>query len=116
MIKLFVGSLSWGTTDDTLRDFFAQCGTVVSAKVIIDKFSGRSKGFGFVEMSTDEEAKDAIEKLNGQELDGRPIVVLAQRLRGVAPRYLEQRLEGLQGLAVPAQQVKAHPVGLLGIP
>ena len=75
MMKLFVGSLAWTTTDDTLQAHFATLGTVVSAKVILDKFSGRSKGFGFVEMSTDEEAKEAIEKLNGSELDGRPIVV-----------------------------------------
>jgi RNA recognition motif-containing protein len=73
--KLFVGSLSWNTTDDMLRDFFSQAGTVVSAAVIIEKFSGRSKGFGFVEMATEEEAKAAVEQLNGQELDGRAIVV-----------------------------------------
>jgi RNA recognition motif-containing protein len=72
--KLFVGSLSWDTTDATLRDFFAQAGTVVSASVITDKFSGRSKGFGFVEMSNEEEAQKALQ-LNGQTLDGRAIVV-----------------------------------------
>jgi RNA recognition motif-containing protein len=73
--KLFIGSLAWGTTDDSLRDFFASVGTVVSANVIKDRDSGRSKGFGFVEMSTDEEAKEAIAKLDGKELDGRSIVV-----------------------------------------
>lgn len=73
--KLFVGSLAWATTDDSLQQFFSQAGTVVSAKVITDRMSGRSKGFGFVEMSTEEEAKAAIEMLNGQELDGRAIIV-----------------------------------------
>lgn len=73
--KLFVGSLSWDTTDATLHDFFAAAGTVVSASVIMDKYTGRSRGFGFVEMATDEEAKKAIETLNGQTLDNRQIVV-----------------------------------------
>ena len=74
-LKLFVGGLAWGTTDATLKDFFAQVGQVVSATVITDKFSGKSKGFGFVEMSSEAEATEAISKLNGQELDGRKIIV-----------------------------------------
>ena len=73
--RLFVGSLSFGTTNDSLKDAFAQAGTVVSAQVIIDRMNGRSKGFGFVEMGTDEEATAAIDMWNGKELDGRPIVV-----------------------------------------
>lgn len=73
--KLFVGGLSWSTTEDSLRTFFAQSGTVVSATVITDKYTGKSKGFGFVEMSTEDEAKQAMEKLNGQTLDGRAITV-----------------------------------------
>jgi RNA recognition motif-containing protein len=73
--KLFVGSLAWGTTDESLQEFFSSVGTVVSAKVITDRDSGRSKGFGFVEMSTDEEAAKAVAELNGKELDGRPINV-----------------------------------------
>lgn len=73
--KLFVGGLSWSTTEDSLRSFFAQHGTVVSATVITDKYSGKSKGFGFVEMSTEDEAKEAMSKLNGQTLDGRAITV-----------------------------------------
>lgn len=73
--KLFVGSLAWATTNDSLQQFFSQAGTVVSATVITDRNTGRSKGFGFVEMASDEEAKKAIETLNGQELDGRTIVV-----------------------------------------
>lgn len=73
--KLFVGGLSWDTTDQSLNDFFSQAGTVVSASVITDKFTGRSRGFGFVEMSTDEEAEKAKTELNGQQLDGRAIAV-----------------------------------------
>lgn len=73
--KLFVGSLAWATTDDSLKQFFEAAGTVVSANVIMDRESGRSRGFGFVEMSSDEEAKKAVDELNGKELDGRPIVV-----------------------------------------
>lgn len=73
--KLFIGSLSFGTTDGQLKDFFSQAGAVDSAVVITDKFSGRSRGFGFVEMPNDEEAQKAIETLNGKELDGRTIVV-----------------------------------------
>lgn len=73
--KLFVGGLSWDTTDATLQQFFAQVGTVASASVVTDKFSGRSRGFGFVEMSTDEEAEKAKVELNGKMLDGRTISV-----------------------------------------
>jgi RNA recognition motif-containing protein len=84
--KLFIGSLAWATTDDSLKDFFAQAGTVVSASVIMDRETNRSKGFGFVEMSSDEEAKKAVEELNGKELDGRPIVVNEARPREERPR------------------------------
>jgi len=73
--KLFVGSLAWTATDDDLANFFSEAGTVVSAKVIVDRDTNRSKGFGFVEMSTDDEAKAAIDKLNGKELNGRAIAV-----------------------------------------
>jgi cold-inducible RNA-binding protein len=73
--KLFVGSLAWATTDDSLKKFFESAGTVVSANVIRDRESNRSKGFGFVEMSSEEEAKAAVSQLDGKELDGRPIVV-----------------------------------------
>ncbi len=82
--KLFVGSLSWNTTDDTLRDFFAKVGTVTSAKVITDKYTGKSRGFGFVEMASDEEAKKAVKELENKELDGRTIVV--NEARPQAPR------------------------------
>ena len=73
--KLYVGNLSYTTTDDSLKDFFSQAGKVTSANVIMDKMSGRSRGFGFVEMTNDDEAMKAVETLNGKELDGRPIVV-----------------------------------------
>lgn len=73
--KLFVGGLSWDTTDQGLSQFFSQAGTVVSAVVIKDRYSGKSKGFAFVEMSTDEEAEAAKNQLNGQALDGRNISV-----------------------------------------
>ncbi|MEK7514785.1 MAG: RNA-binding protein [Patescibacteria group bacterium] len=73
--RLYVGNLSYDTTDSTLRDAFAQSGTVASAQVIIDKMSGRSKGFGFVEMSSDDEAAKAIEMWHGKELDGRALTV-----------------------------------------
>jgi RNA recognition motif-containing protein len=73
--KLFVGSLSYNTTDATLEEFFAQAGKVLSAKVIIDRDTNRSKGFGFVEMESDDEAKAAIAMLDGKELDGRTIAV-----------------------------------------
>jgi RNA recognition motif-containing protein len=73
--KLFIGSLSFSTTSDGLREFFTQCGTVTSATVITDQFSGRSRGFGFVEMATPEEAQAAVQRLNGKDLDGRQIKV-----------------------------------------
>lgn len=73
--KLFVGSLAWATTTDGLRSAFEQAGTVVDAVVISDRMSGRSKGFGFVEMSSPEEAQAAIEMWHEKELDGRAIIV-----------------------------------------
>lgn len=73
--KLYVGSLSYDTTDESLRNAFSQAGTVESASVLMDKMSGRSRGFGFVEMAADEDAQKAIEMWNGKELDGRTIIV-----------------------------------------
>ena len=78
MKKLFIGGLSWDTTDSTLAAFFAQAGTVISAVVIMDRYTQKSKGFGFVEMSTEEEAEKA-KQLSGQSLDGRNIVVSEAR-------------------------------------
>ncbi len=77
--KLFVRSIAWSVTDDDLAKFFSGVGTVVSAKVITDRDTNRSKGYGFVEMSSDEEAKAAIEQLNDKDLNGRPIAVSEAR-------------------------------------
>lgn len=84
--KLYVGNLPYSTTDATLGDLFAQCGTVTSASVITDKMSGRSKGFGFVEMSTPEEAAAAIEKFHGQDYEGRAMTVSEARPKEDRPR------------------------------
>ncbi|KPK21584.1 MAG: RNA-binding protein [Dehalococcoidia bacterium SM23_28_1] len=73
--KLYVGGLSFDTTDETLRAFFEQVGKVDSASVVTDRFSGRSRGFGFVEMATAAEARKAIGELTGKSLDGRTITV-----------------------------------------
>jgi RNA recognition motif-containing protein len=73
--KLFVGSLPYSTTQEEIAQLFSQVGSVASVNVIIDRYTGRAKGFAFVEMSTDEEAKAAVEKLNGYSLGGRAIVV-----------------------------------------
>jgi len=93
--RLYVGSLSYDTTDETLKDTFSQAGTVTAATIITDKFSGRSKGFGFVDMSTEEEAQKAIEMFNGKELDGRTIVVSEARPMRERPprRYQNRRFE-----------------------
>ena len=73
--KLFVGSLSWNTDDQGLHEAFAQFGEITEAKVITDRGSGRSRGFGFVTFADDEAAENAVSALNGTELDGRPIKV-----------------------------------------
>lgn len=77
--KLFIGSLPWAVNDQELEELFKDFGTIVSAKVIIDRESGRSKGFGFVEFADDDAAKAAMEKLNGSDLQGRTIVVSEAR-------------------------------------
>ncbi|MBM4089498.1 MAG: RNA-binding protein [Planctomycetes bacterium] len=79
--KLYVGNLSYGTTDSDLRGMFEDYGTVQSAQVIMDRESGRSKGFGFVEMANDQEAQAAISGLNGKEIDGRALTVNEARPR-----------------------------------
>jgi RNA recognition motif-containing protein len=73
--KVYVGNLDYAVTSDQLNELFSQAGKVVSANVITDKYSGRSKGFAFVEMSSEEETKKAIETLNGKDLQGRKMVV-----------------------------------------
>lgn len=84
--KLYVGGLSYNTSEETLKETFMQAGNVQSAIIIKDKMSGRSKGFGFVEMSTEEEAAKAIELFNGKELDGRTVTVNEARPQEERPR------------------------------
>ena len=82
--KLYAGNLSYNVTEERLQEHFAQFGSVVSARIITDKVSGRSKGFGFVEMSTEQEAEKATNALNGTDFEGRNIVV--SEARPQAPR------------------------------
>ncbi|MGM0462176.1 MAG: RNA recognition motif domain-containing protein [Fibrobacterota bacterium] len=80
-MNIYVGNISWGVKEEDLRDAFGAHGEVESAKIITDRESGRSKGFGFVEMPDDEEGQAAIDALNEQELDGRPLRVNVARPR-----------------------------------
>jgi RNA recognition motif-containing protein len=85
--KLYVGNLAYGTTDDSLKQAFGQAGTVVSATVVIDKMTGRSRGFGFVEMDTEDAANAAIEMFDGKEIDGRAVKVnIARPMEDRPPR------------------------------
>ena len=86
MKKLFVGGLSYDTSEDVLKEAFSKRGAVETAIIIKDKMSGRSKGFGFVEMTNDEEADKAIETLNGTELEGRKLTVNVARPMEERPR------------------------------
>ena len=79
--NLFVGSLPWSVNDEQLAQIFSEAGSVDSARVITERDTGRSKGFGFVEMATDQEAKKAIDTLNGKEIEGRAITVNEARPR-----------------------------------
>jgi len=81
LVRLYVGSLSYQTTEQELAELFGQIGQVLSATVITDRDSGRSKGFGFVEMANDDEARKAIDQLNGTTLDNRTIIVNEARER-----------------------------------
>ena len=83
--KLYVGNLAYSVRDESLQEAFGQFGSVTSAKVMMDRETGRSKGFGFVEMATDEEAQAAINGMNGQALEGRAIVVNVARPREERP-------------------------------
>jgi len=83
--KLFVGNLSFNTTENDLSDAFAAHGTVVEANLMMDRMSGRPRGFGFVTMSSAEEAQKAIDALNGQQLDGRALTVNVARPREDRP-------------------------------
>jgi RNA recognition motif-containing protein len=82
--KLYIGNLPFSATEDELTKSFAEFGTVASVKIITDRDTGRSKGFAFVEMGTDEEANEAMNKLNGQDLDGRALNI--SEARPQAPR------------------------------
>ena len=82
--KLYIGNLPFSATEQVLSDTFAQCGTVTSVKIITDRDTGRSKGFGFVEMSTDEEAQNVITKFNGADYEGRAMTV--NEARPMQPR------------------------------
>ena len=77
--KLYVGGLPYAVTEDRLQEIFSAHGTVESARVITDRFTGRSRGFGFVEMSSEEEAQTAIDSLNGSDLEGRTLTVNESR-------------------------------------
>jgi cold-inducible RNA-binding protein len=97
--KLYVGNLDYGVTGDQLGQHFAEAGTVVEATVITDRYSGRSKGFGFVEMSNEDEVKKAIEMFNGQDFQGRNIVVSEAR-----PREPRKPQSGFSGSSRPRSQ------------
>ncbi len=84
--NLFVGSLAYATTDDSLKAFFEAIGPVASARVITDRESGRSKGFGFVEFEDEANNQKAIDELNGKELDGRAVAISVARPREDKPR------------------------------
>ncbi|MCL4250622.1 MAG: RNA-binding protein [Anaerolineae bacterium] len=85
--KLYVGNLSYSTTQEQIHELFSQVGEVVDVAIIIDRDSGRSKGFGFVEMATDEAAQEAIRRYNGSTLDSRTLTVNEARPREERPRY-----------------------------
>ena len=91
--KLYVGNLPYSATAEILKDTFAQCGTVESATIITDRDSGRSKGFGFVEMASDAEAAEVISKFNGADYDGRAMTV--NEAKPMVPR--EKRPGGFGG-------------------
>ena len=83
--KLYVGGLPWVATQDELRDAFAKAGEVVSATIVTDKFSGRSRGFGFVEMASDDDSRKAIEMWNGKDFGGRTLTVNEAKPMGERP-------------------------------
>jgi cold-inducible RNA-binding protein len=101
--KLFVGNLSFNTTENDLHDAFAAHGTVVEANLMMDRMSGRPRGFGFVTMSSPDEAQKAIEALNGKELDGRALTVNVARPR-------EERPGGVSGRRGSREKKKRNPL------
>ena len=89
--KIYVGNLSYSTTEETLRNQFSQFGEVETVTIIIDKITNRSKGFGFVEMTDDEAARDAISTLNQKDIDGRKVRVNEAEERKSRPRFDNSR-------------------------
>lgn len=92
--KLYVGGIPYGSTDNELKELFSQAGTVTSATIIMDKFSGRSRGFGFVEMASDREAQKAIEMLNGTKMGDRTIIVNEAREMSERPERSDRPQRG----------------------
>ena len=86
-MRIYVGNLSWTADENELRDAFAAHGEVLSVQVITDRETGRSRGFAFVEMANDAEAKDAISEVNNKEIDGRQVKVNEAKPRNEKPRY-----------------------------
>ncbi len=86
MKKIFVGNLPWKTTDNDLRDMFSQNGEVSKAEIVMDRMTGRSRGFGFVEMTNDSEADAAISAWNGKDMEGRALTVNEARPQEARPR------------------------------
>ena len=84
--RLFVGNLSFQTMEQDLQDYFSQAGSVTSVNLMFDKFTGKSRGFAFVELASSEEANKAVEMFNGKELQGRPLTVNVARPREERPR------------------------------
>ncbi len=95
--RLFVGGLPWAVNDQKLEEIFSQHGTVSSARVITDKFTGRSKGFGFVEFENDEDADKAIKALDGSEMDGRKIAVNVARPMEERPERPQRGFDDRRG-------------------
>tara|TARA_B100000959_G_scaffold218538_1_gene230670 strand:- start:354 stop:620 length:267 start_codon:yes stop_codon:yes gene_type:complete len=87
VLRIYVGNLSWNTDENELRETFAPHGEVVSAQIITDRESGRSRGFAFVEMANDTEGKAAIDAVNGSEIGGRELKVNEAKPRSEKPRY-----------------------------
>lgn len=90
-MNIYVANLSWNTNRDSLRELFSQYGDVASANIILDKMTGRSRGFGFVEMPDEADAKRAIEELNGEEFEGKIITVNVARPREERPYNNDRR-------------------------
>ena len=104
--KLFVGGLSYSTTSESLREYFAQCGTVESATVITDRATGQSRGFGFVEMANEADAQSAISKLNDKPFEGRRLTVNVATL---VPVFLQTHTRPAEPPATPVKAASDAP-------